>query len=120
MPHLVFATPLTLNHIAARFEPLQESADGINIHLMQAFLSDGALLVETHVGEPTITQHVALMIVARQKPETPHLNEFTIQLGTIGQPRPTVGIHRAVRLLADWVLGLDAANIVVKQKVNAE
>jgi len=117
MPHIVFASPLTLNEMAQRFEPLQYGDAGINIHLMNAFLSRISLLIEVHVGEPTITQHVALMIIARPNPDSADRNEYTIQLGSIGQPRPTAGVHRAVRLLADWALNLHPDNRVIKEKV---
>ncbi|MBI1259140.1 MAG: tRNA (guanosine(46)-N7)-methyltransferase TrmB [Chloroflexi bacterium] len=117
MPHIVFASPLTLNEIAERFEPLQQSADGINVHLMKSFLGRESLLIETHVGETTITQHVALLLIERPQPDTPGTTEYTIQLGTIGQPRATPGVHQAVRLLGDWALGLHPDNHVIKEKV---
>ncbi len=122
MPHLVFASPMTLDEIAARFEPLQTSDGGINVHLMNAYVGDVTLLVETFVGEATISQHVALVIVWRRHPDQPEAgsSEYTIQLSMIGQPRPTEGIHRAVTLLADWVLSLHPQNRVLKQKVNTK
>jgi hypothetical protein len=119
MPHIVFSTPLTLEEIASRFvEPMQHSADGTHIRFMNAYVGREAVLVETHVGEPTITQHVMLVIVSRLQPDTDAGNEYTIQLGTVGQPRPTAGIHRTVTLLADWVLKLHPANQIVKEKVS--
>lgn len=122
MPHVVFSSPLTLPQMIACFEPLHGSdlASGINVRLMSAYLGREALLVETHVGEPTITQHVALVIVLRAHPDTPGAQEFTLQLGTIGQPRPTTGVHVAVRLLADWILSLHPDNRIIKEKVSAE
>ena len=117
MPHIVFSSPLTLSEIAQRFEPLQHSEGGINVHLMKSFLGRESLLIETHVGEPTITQHVALLLIERPQPDTVGATEYTIQLGTIGQPRATPGVHRAVRLLGDWVLGLHPDNRVIKEKV---
>ncbi|MEP7293678.1 MAG: tRNA (guanosine(46)-N7)-methyltransferase TrmB [Chloroflexota bacterium] len=118
MPHVVFASPLTLEQIADRFEPQQHADADNSLNLMNAYLGREALLVEAHVGEPTITQHVALMIIARVEPDTPDVNEYTIQLSTLGQPRPTAGIHSAVRLLADWVLSLHPENRIVKEKVS--
>ena len=120
MPHLVFVSPLALDQFAEQFQPIQFSAEGINVHLMNAFVGTNALLVEAHVGEPTITQHVALVIVRRPHPDQPDsgVSEYTIQLSTIGQSRPTAGIHRAVLLLSDWALSLHPDNRVVKQKVN--
>ena len=117
MPHVVFASPLRLNEIAARFEPLQQSEGGVHVHLMDAYLGSEAVLIETHVGEPTITQHVGLMIIARPRPDSLDTNEYTIQLGTIGQPRPTAGIHQAVGLVAEWVLKLHPDNRIIKQKL---
>jgi hypothetical protein len=89
---------------------------------MNAYLGREAILIETHVGEPTITQHVALVLVARKHPEThtADQHEYTIQLGTLGQPRPTEGVHRAVKLLAEWALRLHPENAVLKQKVAPE
>ena len=120
MPHIVFASPLTLEQMADRFEPQKQSEGGVNIHLMSAYVGKEALLVETHVGEPTITQHIALVIVARPRPDTPGANEYTIQLSTLGQPRVTAGIHQAVRLLGDWALRLHPENRFVKEKVSRE
>ncbi len=120
MPHLVFASPLALDELAERFQPIQANDDGINVHLMNAFVGRSSLLVETHVGEPTITQHVALVIVRRPHPDQPDaaVREYTIQLSTIGQARPTEGIHRAVRLLGDWALSVHPENRLIKEKVN--
>ncbi len=117
VPHIVIASPLTLHEMAERFEPVQHAADGINVHLMKVFVGREALLIEIHVGEPTITQHIALMIIARPVPDTAGAVEYTIQLGSIGQARATPGIHVAVRLVADWVLSLHPENRVIKEKV---
>ncbi len=120
MPHMVFTTPLTLEQMAAHFAPRQQYDSGTSIRLMNAYLGREALLVETHVGEPTITQRVALVIATRPHPDTTETNEYTIQLSTLGQPRPTPGIHQAVRLLGEWALGLHPENRLVKEKVSHE
>lgn len=122
MPHVVFSSPLSLPEMQARFQPIQHSdpESGLNLHLMEAFLGQESLLVETHVGEPTITQHLALVIVARQHPDVPGESEFTVQMSTLGQPRPTPGIHAAVKLLADWALSLHPESRLIKEKVSAE
>lgn len=120
MPHVVFASPLTLEEIADRFEPIQYVEGGMNVNLSHAYLGKAALLIETHVGEPTITQRVALVIVSRQHPDTPGAPEFTLQLSTIGQPRPTAGVHLAVRRLMDWLMGLHPETRIIKAKVSSE
>lgn len=120
MPHVVFASPLSLDDMAARFEPLRQGENGINVNISHAYVGREAVLFETHVAEPTISQHVALVIVAREHPDTPGASEFTLQLSTIGQPRPTAGVHLAVRSLTDWFLRLHPENRIVKAKVSSE
>lgn len=120
MPHVVFFSPLTLAEMAARFEPIQRNEAGININLSHAYLGREALLIETHVGEPTITQRVALVIVKRQHPDTPGAREYTLQLSTIGQPRPTAGVHLAVRYLTDWLLRQHPDTHIIKAKVSSQ
>jgi len=119
MPHVVFISPLTLNAMAERFEPIKYSEGGTSIHLMGAFVGKEALLIEAHVGEPTITQHVALLIAPHLHRETQAsgMSEYTIQLGTIGQPRATAGMHQAVRLLKGWVLSLHPDSRIIKEKL---
>lgn len=118
MPHIVFTSPLILNEMAARFEPQVRMEQETTIRLMGAYLGRVALLVETYVGEPTIHQHIALMITERDPPETNATHEYTIQLATIGQPRPTMGVHAAVTLLGDWILSLHPENRIIKEKVS--
>ena len=120
MPHVVLSSPLTLDEIAARFEPRayreglptdpsegEQAADlpseATFISFMAAFRGRGSLLIETHIGEPTIDQRIGLLIMERWRGNT---GEYTIQPATLGHPRMTEGVHTAVRLLADWVLAL--------------
>lgn len=115
MPHLVFASPLTLDEMLARFESREHSAGSTHVRFMFAYRGERSLLVETYVKEATIDQHIALMVLARAAP-----GEYTVQLNTLGQPRPTPGVHRAVALLGAWLVGLDPAARVIKQKLDAE
>lgn len=115
MPHLVFASSLTLDEMLARFESREHSAGGAHVRFMFAYRGERSLLVETYVKEATIDQHIALMVLARPAP-----GEYTVQLNTLGQPRPTPGVHRAVALLGAWLVGLDPAARVIKQKLDAE
>ncbi len=118
MPHVVFTSPLELDAMLARFEPLEINEGDIHAHLFAAYLGKNALLIETFVGDPTLRQNIALMIVARRQPDTLDTNEYTIQLSTIGQPRATAGVHRAVKLLADWALSLHPDNQLLPNKVS--
>jgi len=115
MPHLIFTSPLTLDEMLACFETREHSAAGAHVRFMFAYRGERALLIETYVKEPTIDQHVALMVLARDAP-----NEYTIQLNTLGQPRPTPGIHQAVALLGAWLVSLHPDARVVKHKLRAD
>jgi hypothetical protein len=115
MPHLVFASPLTLDDMLARFETRQHSEGDTHVRFMFAYRGERSLLVETYVKEATIDQHIALMVLARAAP-----GEYTIQLNTLGQPRPTPGIHRAVALLGAWLVSLDPSAQVLKHKLDAK
>lgn len=114
MPHIVFTSPLTLDDIHARFEPSHYSHGETHIHFMSAYLGKNGLLIETHVGEPTITQRIALLVSERGS------SEYTLQMSMLGQPRATAGVHRAVTLLGDWLLALDPAAKIIKRKVASE
>ena len=116
MPHIVFTSPLSLDEMLARFEPKQDSSGGIHVHLIDAYRGKGTVLFEAHVSEPTIDQKIALMLLERRT-EVGKAPEFTLQLGTIGHPRPTEGVHLAVKLLGDWLLSLHPDARPIKHKL---
>jgi hypothetical protein len=56
-------------------------------------------MVECYVAEPTIHQHIGVMVVPlRERP-----GEYTVGLSGIGTPRPTDGLHYAARKVAEWL-----------------
>ena len=115
MPHMVLASPLTLDDMLARFETREHSAGDAHVRFMFAYRGERSLLIETYIKEPTIDQHVALMVLAREVP-----GEYTIQLNTLGQPRSTPGVHRAVALLGAWLVSLDPAARAINQKLHTD
>jgi hypothetical protein len=56
------------------------------------------------------------MLLERQA-EQGEAPDFTLQLGTIGHPRPTEGVHLAVKLLGDWLLSLHPDARPIKHKL---
>lgn len=117
MPHIVFTSPLTLDEMASRFDGWNVDEGDTHIHFMGVYRGRGALLFEAHVGEATIIQHLALRVSERSKREG---REYTIQVSSMGHPRATLGVHRAVTLLGDWLLSLhpDARTMINKVAVN--
>jgi tRNA (guanine-N7-)-methyltransferase len=116
MPHLVFQSPLSLGDIHGQFDTMQQQheQDGVYISFLRAYRGAHDLLIETYIKEPTIEQHLALILMQRKLD-----NEFTLKLSTIGQPRPTAGVHRAVALLGAWLLGLHSDSRVIQDKIAA-
>lgn len=111
MPHLTLALPLNPVDIVEHFEPFEAKAaarepakaeSNISVNVSQAFAGRQAVLIEAYVVEPTIQQHVGIIVAPiRERP-----GEYTVGLSTIGSPRPTDGLHFAVRKITDWLLTL--------------
>jgi hypothetical protein len=112
MPHIVMRSPLSLAEIPAHFTPVEHAVDDIRIRFMAAYTNARTLLFETYVHEPTINQHVGVVLVERETP-----GEYTLKLSGMGSPRPTEGIHVAVGLLGDWLAGLHPEATIVTSKV---
>lgn len=113
MPHMVIQTPLSLDDIraAVRLEPV--AVGDIRLKFIKTYHGGDVLLFEVFVHEPTIDQRIAVVLVPRdEKP-----GEYTVKLSTLGTPRPTDGLHQAVRAVGEAVLALHPAAQVIHDKV---
>ena len=81
--------------------------------VMRVFRGESALLFETYIAEPTIEQQISLVYAGRRG----YTNQYALKLGFIGNPRPTAGVHVAVRKLGEWLLSLHPDNVMVEDKV---
>jgi tRNA (guanine-N7-)-methyltransferase len=115
MSHIVFESPLSLDEMLAPFEASEHHSGDTHISFLQGYRGKNALLFEIFVKEPTIDQHVGL-ILTRRKQE----GEYTLQLGTLGYPRVTRGLQKAVSLLGDWLVSLHRDARIVNSKVKRE
>jgi len=118
MPHVVIFTPLSAPEIVAAHREQQfHPAPNVHIKIRDAYLhrNGRAALFEAEVIDPTIEQHVAVMLYPRAEPNT-----YTVKYTTLGQPRMTLGLHYATALLARWVVGLSPAGRVLSSKVAAD
>jgi tRNA (guanine-N7-)-methyltransferase len=117
MPHIVFQSPLSLDDMLAQFTAHKLSdystGKGTYISFMDIFRGRRNLLVEVFVKEPTIDQHFAMVIAQRDT-----TGEYTLKLSTLGHPRPTAGIHRAVGVLGDWLMSLHPETKILKNKIH--
>ena len=114
MPHVVLQSSLSAAEIVARFEVTKQSIDGAHIAALRAYADAkrNVALFEVVVGEATIEQHTMIQLAPRAAK-----GEYIVKLTTIGQTRSTLGMHRAVALVADWVAGLDGAGSVLARRV---
>ncbi len=115
MPHVVFSSPLSLAEMRTRFQPLQLHSEATHVNCGHVYLGERSLLFDVYVKEPGIDQHVALMLLERQN----RPGEYTLQLGMFGHPRPTAGIHAATNAVADWLLGLHDAAVLLSRNTSA-
>lgn len=112
MPHIVFKSEMTLEDVETRFQPFhRQNDDGIFVNVLRVWRSGRHLLFETHVKETTIEQRVALTLSARDD------GAFTLQLSTLGHPRPTTGVHFAVGELAHWLLAIHPDATLITSKL---
>lgn len=115
MPHVVIATPVPAPQIVAAHREQQfHPAPDVHIKVRDVYLHQNgrAVLFEAEVIDPTIEQHVAIMLYPREEPNT-----YTVKYTTLGQPRMTPGLHYATALLAKWVVGLHPDGRILASKV---
>lgn len=116
MPHIVLQTPMTMPDVLAKFEKFTEKRGDIVTTALHSYTNHAGdmLLFEVNVDEPTIVQHVAMLLIPRETE-----GEYLLRLGSIGVPRPTHGMHYAVSVIAEWVVSLheDASIIAKKTRV---
>ncbi len=101
MPNVVLTSPLSLREIAEAFHPLWHDVEDVHVHLLGVYHSDRSLLIESFIDEPLLEQRPAIAVAQR---EIPH--KYVVRLSAIGHPRPTPGVHIAVRMITDWICRL--------------
>lgn len=114
MPHLLFESPVTLDTIQAQFEAHEFTQGDTIISYIECWSRESNLLFEVYIKEPTIEQRVGIILRQRQQ------GEYTLMVGTIGQPRPTPGVHAAVAHLGAWLISLHPESRVISSKLQAE
>lgn len=113
MTHVVFKTPLSLDDILARFESIEHRLPNDTIvKSIQAYRGGNVLMFEMYIHEPTIDQHIALVVTPRE-----NANEYTLKVGTLGYPRHTSGLQKAVAIMGDWIVHLNPDAVIVDHKL---
>jgi tRNA (guanine-N7-)-methyltransferase len=114
MPHLFLHSPIRAVEIVDRFQPTRRKLGDVHVAMLHAYadVKRDVAVFEVVVEEPTIEQHTMIMLAPRAE-----AGEYIVKLTSLGQARATLGMHRAVEALGEWVAGLDAGGKVLERKV---
>lgn len=112
MTHIVFKSPLSFDDMLAAFASSENHFGNIHIRILDAYRGRNTLLFEVYIREETIDQHVAFMLSKRENE-----GEYTLKTGSLGYPRATPGLHKAITVLGNWLVGLHPAGLILQQKV---
>ncbi len=116
VPHVVIFCPFDLDYIEKKFEPRHVEVNDIHIKYLDTYQSSkvGLLLVEIYVSEAPFHQRVCLAIRSRKS------GELVVSVHPVGFPRPTPGLHHAIRHLVLWLETLNpGVNTVTSTLKNA-
>ncbi len=110
MPHLFLRSPLSAAEIVARFQAERRQFDGGHIAILRAYADPArdSAVFEVVVEEPSIEQHTMIMLAPRAR-----AGEYIVKMTSLGSARPTLGMHRAVAAVGEWVAGLDEGGEVL-------
>ncbi|MDE2775845.1 MAG: tRNA (guanosine(46)-N7)-methyltransferase TrmB [Chloroflexota bacterium] len=110
MPHLFLRTPLSAAEICERFQAGRRRFGDIHVAMLHAYADPkrNVAVFEVVVEEPSIEQHTMIMLAPR-----PDAGEYIVKLTSLGQARATLGMHRAVAAVGEWVAGLDGSGMVL-------
>ena len=114
MPHLFLHSPLSAAEISDRFEASRRKLGGAHVAMLHAFADRkrNVAVFEVVVEEPTIEQHTMIMLAPRDE-----AGEYIVRMTSLGHARATLGIHRAVEAVGEWVAGLDEGGMVLERKL---
>lgn len=113
MTHVVFKTPMSLDELLTRFEGSEHRVgEDTIIKYLHGYRGRNVLMFEMYVHEPTIDQHVALIVSPRDNP-----NEYTLKVSTLGYPRYTPGLQKAVSIMGDWLVHQHPNGVIVHHKL---
>jgi tRNA (guanine-N7-)-methyltransferase len=109
VPHVVLLSSMSLDEIGSRFTPFHVKDENIHIKYLDMLRSLGMdlLLVDVYISEEPYHQRIGLAVRRRQA------GDMVISLHETGFPRPTPGVHLAVRHLAAWLQSQDPGATII-------
>jgi tRNA (guanine-N7-)-methyltransferase len=103
VPHVILLPSLSLDKFGERFEPFHIQDEDIHIKYLKMFhsIDKDMMLVEVFISEKPYQQRIGLSIRRRRE------GDLVVSLYEMGFPRPTPGIHLAVKHLVNWLQAQD-------------
>jgi hypothetical protein len=97
MPHVILSNRPALSEVAQAFEPVTHAGEWGTVRFIGMFEARDyeALLVDTFIEEPALTQRLGLAIRTRGD------DALIVGVHEIGFPRATTGVHRAIQCLTN-------------------
>jgi tRNA (guanine-N7-)-methyltransferase len=114
VPHVVIQTPMNVADIAQAVTKISHHpAEGFTVAVLSGYYNPthDSALIEVIIEEPTIEQHIALVL--RRKSD----DSYTLRYASFGQPRPTAGMHYAVGFVGDWIADLHPDATVTRRSL---
>lgn len=109
VPHVILLSTLSLKELGERFKPFHVQEDDMHIKYLNMFHSvdKEMLLAEVYVSEEPYRQRIGLSIRGRKT------GDLVVSMHEMGFPRPTPGIHLAVKHLVSWLQEQDPGLTIV-------
>ena len=114
MPHLFLQSPMSAAEITDRFQATARKMGAVHVAILRAYADPrrNVAVFEVVVEEPTIEQHTMIMLSPRAE-----AGAYIVKMTSLGQARPTYGMHRAVEAVGEWVAGLHEDARVLERKL---
>jgi tRNA (guanine-N7-)-methyltransferase len=114
VPHIILKSPMSPQDIAAKVEKAAFHVGDIHVALLDGYWNPhyNNVLFEVMIEEPTIEQHIALVLNPRES-----TGDFTLKYATFGMPRPTEGMHHATNFIAEWIVSLHSEAEILSKKI---
>ncbi len=101
MPNARLILPFDLEMVEAQFSPItvRHGARVTTVPALYRQVGKGRLLFEVYIEEPLFTQRLMITLEARE-------GEYLLNMGSVGHPRATRGVHDAAYHLMQWLISL--------------
>lgn len=115
MPHAIVRSTPHLNEIQEQFKAGEIKYEATTIRFIELYAAQNyrTLVIDTFVREDWLDQRLLIMISNRKS------NEYLLRTHEAGFPRATLGVHRAIYELAQWLSKVDSQGEILRHNLQA-